>query len=114
MSLAIGDIVWVAYPYVETNRMRSRPAVIVAVGLGEAANLCWASMITNAARPAWPGDVVITDHEAAGLPIPSKVRTGKIATLAVSRANVIGHMPGPEMTHIAARLSEALAWIATP
>lgn len=109
MSLAVGDVVWVAYPYVETNRMRSRPAVIVAANLGVDSALCWALMITNAARPDWPGDVAIFDHNAAGLPIPSKVRTEKIATLASASATLIGRLPASAITNIARNLARTLA-----
>ena len=32
------------------------------------------AMITSAAHPRWPMDVVLTDCETAGLPAPSPVR----------------------------------------
>ena len=52
--------------------------------------LVWVLMITAAANRGWPDDVVIDDHGAAGLPIPSVVRTAKIATLEATTAEKIG------------------------
>jgi hypothetical protein len=55
-----GDIVWLPFPHVEDNRMQSRPALIVATGLGVSA---------------------------------SRIRTGKIATVAASGATPVGRLP---------------------
>lgn len=88
-----GDVVWVPFPHVEDNRLRSRPAVIVATDLAGTMGLCWGLMITSASNEAWPGDIVIADHESAGLPIASCVRTGKIATLVAASATRIGCLP---------------------
>ena len=90
-----GDIVWVPFPHVEDNRLRSRPAVIVATGIGGRMGLCWALMITSAANDPWPGDIAIADYQSAGLPIASVVRTGKIATLAAATATHVGRLPEP-------------------
>jgi len=93
MSWQPGDVVWVAFPFVETANRKSRPAVVIssaAVGLNGA--LFWAAMITGAGKAAWPGDVAIDDLEAANLPIASIVRSAKIATLATSDAQLIGRL----------------------
>ena len=47
-------------------------------------------MITSAENRDWPGDVEIPDAAAAGLPIPSVIRTAKIATIEVGRAEPRG------------------------
>lgn len=88
-----GDIVWVPFPHVETNQFQSRPALIAATGLAGEHDLCWALMITAAVNVPWPNDVLIDDDPATGLPIPSRVRTGKIATLAAASATPIGRLP---------------------
>ncbi len=94
MSLQVGDIVWVEFPHVETNRIASRPALIVSVPtLGPKNDLAWMVMITNAANAHWPGDIAIDDFKAAGLPIPSVIRTEKVATLEVASANYVGRLP---------------------
>lgn len=104
-SLTPGDVVWVPFPHVEENRLRPRPALVVATGLGPDASLCWAMMITNAERASWPGDLVIADHAALRLPIPSKIRIEKIATLDASRATLLGRLPDAEMAIVAERLA---------
>jgi mRNA interferase MazF len=47
-------------------------------------------MITAAANPRWPDDIEIDDHGGAGLPIPSVVRTAKIATIEARAASRLG------------------------
>ncbi len=99
-----GDVVWVPFPHVEDNRMQSRPALVVATGLGGALDLCWALMITAAGNAPWPGDVLIADAAAAGLPAPSRVRTGKIATLPAASATRIGRLPEGDWAEVGAML----------
>ena len=99
--LQAGDVVWIAFPHVETNRIASRPALIVSSStLGAKQTLAWAMMITNAERANWPGDVQIADHKALGLPIKSKIRTEKIATLDVSDATLMGKLPDDEFNRV--------------
>lgn len=90
---APGDLVWVPFPHVEDNRLRSRPAVIVATGLAGKHDLCWALMVTATANEPWPEDVPIADHRAVGLAIPSSVRVAKVATLSAAAATRIGQLP---------------------
>jgi mRNA interferase MazF len=87
------QIVAVPFPYVERPIQQRRPTLVVATGLGEAYDLLWVLMITAAANRRWPDDVEIDDHTAAGLPIPSVVRTAKIATIAASVADGLGALP---------------------
>jgi mRNA interferase MazF len=88
-----GTIVWVPYPHVERQQITRRPALVVSrAPLGPDGPLIWTLMITSAARPRWPGDVVIPDHEAAGLPIPSIIRTAKITTVAAASAERAGRV----------------------
>lgn len=42
-------------------------------------------MITSADNVSWPCDVAIDDLEQAGLPVPSVIRTAKIACVEPSR-----------------------------
>lgn len=110
MSLTAGDVVWVPFPHVEENRRRARPALIAVSGVGPGELMCWALMITSAERDEWPGDIRLADHKALGLPIPSKVRTAKIATLEASQASLLSRLPQAEWQAIAAHLREAVAW----
>ena len=51
-------------------------------------------MITSAANRPWPGDVSLADtYEDVGLPVPSVVRTAKIATIESRRPDPIGRLP---------------------
>ena len=103
-----GDIVWVPFPHVEDNSLQSRPALIVASRLAGSLDLCWALMITAETNPAWPEDVVVHDSTATGLPIPSRIRTGKIATLAAASATPIGRLPEGAWHEVRERLATTL------
>lgn len=103
-----GDIVWVPFPHVEDNRLQSRPALIIATGLAGPLDLCWALMITAAANPAWPEDVMLSDHGSAGLPAPSRIRTGKVATVPAADATRIGRLPAAVWADVCARLAATL------
>ncbi|MBU6166676.1 MAG: type II toxin-antitoxin system PemK/MazF family toxin [Alphaproteobacteria bacterium] len=90
--LAKGDVIWVAFPFVEQGQLKSRPALVLNFAdIGD--GLCWAAMITGAGKAAWPGDVPIADHHACGLPIASIIRTAKLATLNAAAAQRIGAVP---------------------
>jgi mRNA interferase MazF len=100
-----GDVVWVPFPHVEDNRLRPRPALVVASNIGPDGMLLWAAMITNAEREGWPGDVAIADHTALSLPIPSKVRTAKIATLQAGDATLLGKLPDATFDAVKAQIN---------
>jgi mRNA interferase MazF len=88
-----GDVVRVLFPHVESNLRRARPALVLTrEPVGPDGLLIWVGMITNARRKRWPGDVLIEDHQAAGLPVPSVVRTAKVATLEAASATRIGRL----------------------
>lgn len=103
-DLSAGDVVWVPFPHVEDASLHPRPALIVAAGLGPAGALCWALMITNAKREPWPGDVAIGNHDAVGLPMPSKVRTAKVATLETMAAHRLGRLSDLDWQSVTAAL----------
>lgn len=89
-SFEAGDIIVVDYPHVESRQLKRRPALVVsAKPIGPDGLVLWAVMITNADNKRWPGDVVIADHIALGLPIPSVVRTEKLSTLECAGADLI-------------------------
>lgn len=110
MSFRRGDVVWVPFPHVETLRIRSRPALIISNRLvGPDESLCWAMMITNADRTAWPGDILIADHRSLGLPIRSKIRSAKIATLEAQSAVLLGTLAEDELELVEIQLERVLA-----
>lgn len=65
-------------------------------------------MVTAAANPRWPDDVEIDDHDGAGLPIPSVVRTAKIATIEARAASKLGSIPRQSAARVAAILARTL------
>lgn len=67
-------------------------------------------MITSARNPRWPGDIaLIDDHDAYGLPIPSLIRTTKIAVFEMSSAERIGRVSDAIMASVRDQLSAHLA-----
>lgn len=92
-----GDVVRVPFPYTDSETRQHRPALVVSRGgLGEGGTLLWVLMITSAQNRRWPGDVPLTrGHRSVGLPVPSLVRTTKIATIDARRAYRLGTLsPG--------------------
>jgi mRNA interferase MazF len=75
LRFAPWQIVAVRFPYLEWPIQQHRSALVLAAGLGASRDLLWVLMMTAAANQRWPDDVEIDDHVAAGLPIPSIVRT---------------------------------------
>jgi mRNA interferase MazF len=85
--IAAWDIVAVPFPYIDRPTRQRRPALVVRVASN---GLLWVLMITSAENRGWPGDVAV-EGAATGLPVPSLIRTEKIATVEASAARRIGH-----------------------
>ena len=104
-----GDVVRVLFPHVESNVRRPRPALVLTRSpIGPDGVLIWVGMITSARRKRWPGDVPIEDHEAAGLPVPSVVRTAKVATLEAASASRIGRLADAQIAAVRAHIFDYL------
>jgi len=80
--------------------MVPRPALVLTTPIGPDGLLIWTLMVTNAARPDWPGDVMIEGAEAIGLLIPSKVRTAKISTAEAHSAVRLGRLDRPTLARV--------------
>jgi mRNA interferase MazF len=65
-------------------------------------------MITSAKLYGWPGDVVISDLDGAGLPAPSIVRPAKIATIDAQDAARLGALPTSDREAVRHYLQERL------
>jgi len=76
--------------------------------------LVWVLMITSAANRGWPGDVWIDDLSRAGLPAASVVRTAKIATIDLARAERIGSLAQGTMAAVGALIRHRLPGAAVP
>lgn len=105
-----GQIVRVPFPYADRDIRRARPALVVSEGaIGERQRVIWVAMITGAANRRWPGDVDITDDPPlTGLPIPSVVRTTKVATIDISRAEPVGKVSSRTSDEVAGLLKSYL------
>lgn len=89
-----GDVVRVPFPYTDRDTRQRRPALVISRGgLGDKRSLLWVVMITSAANRRWPGDVPLgDDYRPVGLPIPSVVRSTKLATIEARHADRIGRL----------------------
>lgn len=110
MSFDIGAIVRVPFPITEKKGRKFRPALVVAeFRVTRDITLLWTLMITGANRAKWEGDIDLPDHEAIGLPIPSMVRTAKIATVDVREAERIAQIDGDLLQRILAGVRAGVA-----
>jgi mRNA interferase MazF len=109
-QLAVWDVVRVPFPYTDRPVRQHRPALVVAIpGMQAQMGTLWALMITSAANRGWPGDVAISDPLAAGLPVPSLVRTEKIATVDIGDAERIGRLAEADRRRVTAWLRQHLS-----
>lgn len=107
-----GDVVKVPFPYTDRSTRQSRPALVVSTeALEDAHGLLWVLMITSAENRGWPGDVAIANLATAGLPVPSVIRTAKIATIEAVHATRLGRITaalrGRVLRQVAASLGRA-------
>ena len=105
-----GDIIKVPFPYTDRATRRSRPALVVSgESLRALHGLVWSVMITSAANRGWPDDVAIKDLAMAGLPVPSVIRTAKIATIDGAAATRIGAVSKAVLAQVIKRAENWLA-----
>ncbi|MCC7268340.1 MAG: type II toxin-antitoxin system PemK/MazF family toxin [Caulobacteraceae bacterium] len=106
-----GDIVLVSFPYVERDRARRRPALVISEGVVGPERLLWVLMITGASNPSWSSDVQIgPDFADMGLRAPSVVRCGKVATIEATTAETVGVLPANQLATVDAVVKEILGF----
>jgi mRNA interferase MazF len=89
-----GDVVKVPFPYTDRPTRQSRPALVVSTGaIEDLHGLLRVVMITSAENRGWPGDIAVNNLALAGLPVPSVVRTAKIAIIEATDATRPGRLP---------------------
>jgi mRNA interferase MazF len=78
-----GDVVLVRFPFAELVAAKKRPALVLARTTRSPRNrLAILAMITSQVESLrLPGDVLLSEWQAAGLLHPSLLRIGKIATV---------------------------------
>ena len=81
LELVSFDVVVVPFPFTDRQASKKRPALVVSsASFNRDARHSVLAMITSAEQSVWPGDVPVTDLDAAGLPTASVVRL-KLFTL---------------------------------
>ncbi len=61
-------------------------------------------MITSAQHRGRPGDVQMSNLRMAGLPVPSVIRSAKIATIQASDASKLGRVPAAKLRQVTQKL----------
>jgi len=108
-SFRQGDVVKVPFPYTDRSTRQFRPALVASIGGIEAAHgLLWVLMITSADNRKWPGDVTVGNLAMAGLPVPSVIRTAKIATIVATDAAKLGKVSRTLVEQVAGHLQREL------
>lgn len=103
------DVSKVPFPYTDRSTRQSRPALVVSVGgIEDAHGLLWVVMITSAENRGCPDDVPVSNLAVAGLPVPSVIRTAKIATIEVANATKLGRVAPALFRQVAGRLAVEL------
>ena len=104
-----GAVIKVPFPYTDRATRQRRPALVVSTArFEELHGLLWVVMITSAENRGWPDDVPIADLTTAGLPVPSLIRCGKIATIDASHASRLGRVSEDQIKLVTDRLTRAL------
>ena len=108
-SFRQGDVIKVPFPYTDRSTRQSRPALVVSTGeLEDAHGILWVVMITSAHNRGWSSDVPVNDLATAGLPVPSVIRTAKIATIEAADASRLGRIKPALYRQVAVQLAQVL------
>jgi mRNA interferase MazF len=111
-DLGPGTVVRVPFQHTDAEARQRRPALVIATAGPDAEPfLLWTLMITSAAHRRWSGDVDLPDPAAFGLLIPSVVRTAKIATVEIARADPLGKVAGETLEAIRAEIRRCLVLV---
>lgn len=104
-----GDVVKVPFPYTDRDTRQFRPALVISTGgIDDAHGLLWVLMITSAENRGWPGDVAVSNLRSAGLPVPSVIRTAKMATIETSDAAGLGKISPATLRRVMASVAAEL------
>ena len=104
-----GDVIKVPFPFTDHATRQSRPALVVSTArLEDLHGLLWVVMITSAENRGWPDDVPVANLTMAGLPVPSLIRSAKIATIEVSGASKLGRVSAVQLRRVTRTLVRGL------
>lgn len=106
----VWTVVKVPFPYTDRPVRQRRPALVIATEKQDTATgLLWVVMITSAENRGWSDDVGVSDLQTSGLPVPSIVRTAKIATIDAADAEKLGILPPADRGVVASKLKDRLS-----
>lgn len=93
------EVVVLPFPYSDKLAEQRRPSLVISQPEMEmATGQLWVAMITTSRRERF-GDAPITDLVSAGLPLTSRLRASKIATVEVDRVvRQLGELAEPDRT----------------
>lgn len=105
-----GEVIKVPFPYTGRATRQWRPALVVSTGgVEDRHGLLWVAMITSAENRGWPGDVAVSDLRLAGLPVPSVVRSAKIATIEAADAVRLGRVAAAPLRRVIEHIARELS-----
>lgn len=112
MTFAPFDVIVAPFPYSDVLAEKRRPAVVISLPEVETEHgWLWLAMVTSAPGPLRRGDALITDLPAAGLGVPCRVRTAKIAALDHPRIlRRAGALSAGDRDAVQAALQSCAAW----
>ena len=111
-AIAVWDLVKVPFPYADQPVHQYRPALVIACPEAhDRFAVLWVLMVTSAANRGWPGDVPVSAHAEAGLPVASVVRTEKIATIDRRVVQRVGRLPAADQANVVVRPHQTLAGV---
>ena len=104
-TFELGDVVKVPFPYTDSATRQWRPALVVSKArLQDLHGLLWVVMITSAENRGWPDDVPVANLKMAGLPVPSLIRSAKLATIDASAASMLGRVSASQIRLVTGKL----------
>ena len=65
-------------------------------------------LITSAENRGWPDDVPVANLKLAGLPVPSLIRSAKIATIDASDASKLGRVAAAQLRRVTSKIRQRL------
>ncbi|WP_373488338.1 type II toxin-antitoxin system PemK/MazF family toxin [Blastomonas sp.] len=102
------DILVIDFPFLDQQRVRLRPVVIISnAHFIAATGIASIAMITRLSAAPWPGDLVVDDPACAGLHKPSKIRM-KFHSITIADMIAVGRLGADDQIALKSRFREHL------
>jgi mRNA interferase MazF len=103
------DVVVVPFPFTDRDVRLRRPAVVLSDrAFADKTGQHLLAMITRAERSTWPGDLAVSDQQAAGLGRPSVVRLKLFTLVTPLILDRLGKLGKADAQALARRLADHL------